>query len=63
MTNEEYVLERMARAGYQEMFEDKFDALSKDGIERALWLNIARMMMLEIRTAWEEAKELKGRGE
>ena len=33
------VLDDMAKAGYKSYFDDKWDDLSSDTIERALWKN------------------------
>jgi len=55
-SKEDEVVERMARVGYESMFEGGWDELAPDSIERALWLQIASNMLTELRRAWEQAK-------
>ena len=39
-------LEKMAKAGYEAMFEDKWDDLDENSIVRAHWLEISKAMIL-----------------
>lgn len=56
MKNKDIVLERLAKVGYETMFEGKWRVLSKDSIERDIWLKIADTMLTELWKAWEEEK-------
>jgi hypothetical protein len=48
MMNE--VIEEMARAGFNEMFDDAtWNALPKNSIDRVLWINIATKMLRSVR--------------
>ena len=38
--------ENMIRAGYETMFEDKWDELHPESIERVMWRKIAKAMVL-----------------
>ena len=55
-SREDEVVERMARVGYESMFEYGWDELAHNSIERALWLQIASNMLTELRRIWEQAK-------
>ena len=44
-SKEDEVVERMARVGYESMFEDGWDELAPNSIERALWLQVASDML------------------
>lgn len=39
------VIEPLARVGYETMFEDKWDDLAPNSIERALWKQVATQML------------------
>jgi len=56
MNKEDEVVERMARVGFESMFEGGWDELPPLSIERALWLQIASDMLTELRRTWEQAK-------
>ena len=43
------VLDDMAKAGYKSYFDDKWDDLSSDTIERALWKNTAKEMLKSVK--------------
>jgi len=51
------LFDELAKVGYETMFEDRWENLPSESIERALWLSIAESM---IRKLWglyqEEAK-------
>jgi len=53
---EDEVVERMARVGFESMFEEVWDDLHPNSIERAMWLQIASEMLTELRRVWEQAK-------
>ena len=55
-SKEDEVVERMARVGYESMFDAGWDGLNPLSIERALWLQIASNMLTELRRTWEQAK-------
>lgn len=44
-SSEEETLHRMARAGFQSMFDTPYDRLGKDSIEREHWRQIAKAMV------------------
>ncbi len=45
----EYIIEEMAKAGYETMFDDTWNDLSADSIEKVLWHNIAKAMLKSVR--------------
>ena len=49
VSDDEIVIEHMARAGYERMFDDRWTSLNPGLIERALWREIARKMLDEAR--------------
>ncbi len=59
-SKEDEVVERMARVGFNTIFEDEWDELDPISSEHALWLQIASNMLTELRRTWEEAKRGKG---
>jgi len=66
MNKEDEVVERMARVGYESMYDDGWDEVLPLSVERALWLQIASDMLTELRRTWEQEKKLtpthKGEG-
>lgn len=58
MNRKDEVAERMAKVGYERMFDDRWDELNPLSIERALWLKIASDMLTELRITWEQAKAI-----
>ena len=66
MNQEDEVVERMARVGYESMYDDGWDEVLPLSVERALWLQIASDMLTELRRTWEQEKKLtpthKGEG-
>ena len=52
-----WVIENLARVGYERMFEGKWKSLHPNGIERALWREIAASMLTELQRLWEENKD------
>ena len=57
MKNKDYVIERMAKAGHNSMFEEEWDDLAENSIERAIWKEAAEVMLAEVRKCWEETKK------
>lgn len=57
--NWDTVLEPLAKVGYETMFEDKWDDLRYDSIERAMWKGIAAKMLSRLRELWKESEEAK----
>ena len=58
MTNRDKVIEELARVGYERMFDDKWADLPLLSIERALWKEVADVMLDELWRLWEESKRL-----
>ena len=56
MKRREMVIEEMARAGYERMFDTKWEELHPKSIEAALWREVAEVMLTELQKVWEEAK-------
>jgi len=56
----EVVVESMAKVGYQAMYDLSWDELSKNSIERALWLIVASSMLNELRRLWQARKQQGG---
>jgi len=48
-SKEDEVVERMARVGFNTIFEDEWDELDPISSEHALWLQIASNMLTELR--------------
>ncbi len=44
-----YILVEMAKAGYETMYDEKWEVLPKNSIDRALWLNISKAMVKSVR--------------
>ena len=44
MNRYQVVAKYLAKVGYETMFDDKWDDLPKNSIERALWLSVAENM-------------------
>ena len=55
-SKEDEVVERMARVGFNTIFEDEWDELNPISSEHTLWLQIASNMLTELRRTWEESK-------
>ena len=55
-SKEDEVVERMARVGFNTIFEEEWDELDPISSEHTLWLKIASNMLTELRRAWEQAK-------
>jgi len=55
-SREDVVTERMARVGFNTIFEDEWDELDPLSSEHALWLQIASNMLTELRLTWEQSK-------
>ena len=45
----QYILEEMAKAGYEKMFDSKWENLHPNGIDRTVWLNVAEIMLRSVR--------------
>lgn len=45
----EQLFDELAKVGYEEFFDDTFDNLPKDSIERALWRNVAFQIVKRLR--------------
>ena len=45
----EDIIWQMAKAGYERMFDDKWDELPKKSIEKALWYEVAVEMLKSVR--------------
>jgi len=58
-SKEDEVVERMARVGFETMHEDKWDELPPNSILRHVWSQVATEMLIELRRAWEQAKNDK----
>ena len=39
------IIKQMAKAGYERMFDGKWDELHENAIDRALWYEVARAML------------------
>ena len=55
---QDYVIEQIAKAGYERHFDDKWDNLHPKSIERALWKEIAKTMLDALRALREINKRL-----
>jgi len=53
MKNRDMVVEKLAKIGYETYFEDKWDDLYSNSIERKMWLDIADNMLSELQKIWE----------
>jgi len=53
----EKVIEGMAKVGYENMFDERWDDLPLNSIERALWLQISSSMLDELRRLWQSEKD------
>lgn len=53
----EEIFNELAKVGYETMFEDKWDSLSEESIERALWLSIAENMVRRLWALYQSDKE------
>lgn len=54
--DEEIVTESMAKVGYETMHEEKWGNLLVLSIERRVWLEIAKNMLVELRRLWAEVR-------
>jgi len=50
------IIEDMAKAGYERFFDDKWDSLHPNSIERELWRETARAMIKSIKFPRELSK-------
>ena len=52
------VFNELAKVGYETMFEDNWDNLPENSIERALWLSIAKNMATKLWTLYQGSVKL-----
>jgi len=57
VNKEDEVVERMARVGFNTIFEEEWDEIDPISSEHTLWLKIASNMLTELRRTWEQAKK------
>jgi len=49
-------IERIARTAHNNFMADDFDDLPEDGIERAIWMQVGRAVVIEMQTMMDEFK-------
>ena len=55
---EEGILDELAQAGYETMFEERWGSLHPQSIERAMWLSITQNILKRLRELYNKSAKV-----